>query len=66
MRLTLKTKVKKKYGFLIRVRHMPHLQNHKFKKEIVLSTKVRHVPRLQTTSSTKFSFVNKNEVCASL
>jgi hypothetical protein len=35
-------------------------------KKIVLSTRVTHVPRLQTTSSAKFSFVNKDEVRASL
>jgi hypothetical protein len=33
--------------YLTRMRHMPHLQKYKFKKNSVLSIKVRHVPHLQ-------------------
>lgn len=62
MSLTLKNQVQKILKFLIGV---PHLQNHKFQKNQVLSTRLRHVSHPKTSSQKQIDFCNKDKACTS-
>ena len=63
MRLTQGTQIQKIYKILARIRHVPSLQNHNCKNNLVLSTRMSHVPHSKYHNFKKI--VDKDEAYTS-